>query len=245
MKKALLTLLALLMVLTQAGASAYQMTEAELRAIWAESCQRMNTTFDVGVCTLEDPSAQEMEMISSLPMAGDMPYDEALSYAKDLLNHRFEVPEETLDAMGVYPRLLDYLTTDMESEWDFLFSPLQNADVLADHPVDATGEYHVQFGARTGNPVTVQWLSTRLTDKELAFIAESAALAASGMEDEAFSTYYSPAIIHHFVQPWGVCVAFIYARTVDTPGGDNHVYQVQVDYTTGEVVKLEYTDGVG
>lgn len=78
---------------------------------------------------------------------------------------------------------------------------------------------------------------------ELCRIADEAALKASGMTAEDFAAYYQPAYIHHL---WDdLCKALVYAKTVDQPEGDNHVYQITLNYKTGEVVSVDFTEGVG
>jgi len=73
--------------------------------------------------------------------------------------------------------------------------------------------------------------------------ARRAALIASGMEEAAFDAYYDEPFVH--VVSGGVYYILIYTKTVDAEGGDNHVYQVQVNGETGDVTRIEYTDGVG
>ena len=79
--------------------------------------------------------------------------------------------------------------------------------------------------------------------KELCRIADEAALKASEMTAEDFAAYYQPAFVHH---TWDdLCKALVYAITVDQPEGDNHVYQITLNYKTGEVVSIDFTEGVG
>ena len=148
----------------------YIMTEEEMTAIWQESFERMHTTGEMSLRTLEDLPAFEAEytaatglerkedlVFESLPMQGDMPYDEALGYARKLIIDKFGTPEEELDAMGVYPRLIDHIYTDRESEWEFYFTPRRDTDIHLDHDYESPGEYRVVFGARTGTVDYVNW----------------------------------------------------------------------------------------
>ena len=73
--------------------------------------------------------------------------------------------------------------------------------------------------------------------------ARRAAIIASGMTEAEFDAYYNAPFVH--TASGGVYYIFIYTKTVDTEGGDNHVYQVQVNGETGDVTSIEYTDGVG
>ena len=171
MKKTTAMLLCLLLAGLCSGAlGEYIMTEEEMRAIWQESFDRMNTTGALDIRTLEDLPAFEQEysartgrerkedlVFESLPMEGDMPYDEALAYARRLILTKFGTPESELDEMGVYPRLVDYIYMDHESDWEFYFTPRRNTDVHLDHAYDAPGEYRVTFGAQTGTVAYVNW----------------------------------------------------------------------------------------
>lgn len=166
-------LFSLLLTLAVTGAAAqpsYLMTKEEMTAIWQESFDRMQTTGALNLKTLDDLPAFEAEytantgrerkddlVFSSLPMEGDMPYDEALAYAKKLILDKFGTPEEELDAMGVYPRLIDHIYRDHESEWEFYFTPRTHTDIELDHDYEGQGEYRVTFGAQTGTVEYVNW----------------------------------------------------------------------------------------
>ena len=111
MKNTTAMLLCLLLAGLCSGAlGEYIMTEEEMRAIWQESFDRMNTTGALDIRTLEDLPAFEQEysartgrerkedlVFESLPMEGDMPYDEALAYARRLILTKFGTPESALD----------------------------------------------------------------------------------------------------------------------------------------------------
>lgn len=264
MKKTLLCLAAALVMITSAAAQeiqpAYLMTKEDMHAIWQQSFDRMNTTMgDATLMTLDELPAWEAAytartgiarkddlVISSLPMEGDKPYEEALALAKGMLMQKFGVAEETLDALGVYPRLLDHVYGKQESEWEFYFTPLRDTDIMLDHALPAGGEYLAVFGARSGRTITCGWYNADQPPEErLADIAQEAALEASGMEKEAFLAYFEEACVHHYNQQTSTCLAFVYARTADQPDGDNRVYQVTLNYQTGEVLRIEYTNGVG
>ena len=96
-------------------------------------------------------------IVSTTPGANDMPYDEALAYAKKLLMDKYGTPEEELDAMGVYPRLMDYVYMEDESEWEFFFTPMKDVDIDEDHDYPAPGEYRVNFQARSGEVLLCLW----------------------------------------------------------------------------------------
>jgi len=261
MKKTMLTIAAavLLMGSAQAAEPAYLMTKDDMMAIYQQSFDRMNTTMEVNLMTLDELPAWEKEytwmtgrerkddlLISSLPMEGDMNYEDALWMAKNALMQRTGVTEAELDAMGVYPQLIDYVYMENESEWEFYFTPLQNANVLRDHDIPAEGEYRVVIGAQSGQVISFHWyFSGNLPNGKLVNLAKKAALAHSGMDQEAFETKFADGYVHHYNRDTGTCLVLIYTHTADQPDGDNHVYQATVNYRTGEVVKLEYTNGVG
>lgn len=169
MKKCLILLLALVLFVLPAQAE-YLMTEEEMISIWQESFDKMNTTGALNIRTLEDLSDFEKEytaatgrerkedlVFESLPMQGDMPYHEALAYARKLICDKFGTPKDELDAMGVYPRLVDYMYMDRESDWEFYFTPRRDTDIHLDHSYDAPGEYRVVFGAQSGTVEYVNW----------------------------------------------------------------------------------------
>lgn len=259
MKKILLSVSAGLLLLAGTGAlagePAYLMTKDDMMAIYQQSFDRMNTTMDVDLITLDEVPELEKQyfrkrkedlIISSLPMEGDKPYEDALWLAKNALMQHAGATEAELDAMGVYPQLMDYVYMDSESEWEFYFTPLRDTDVMLDHDIPAEGEYRVVIGAQSGHVLSWHWYhNDKLTSTKLARLAEEAALAHSGMDQEAFEAKFADGYVHHYNRSTTTCLALIYTHTVDQPGGDNHVYQVTLDYQTGEIVKLEYTEGVG
>jgi len=261
MKKTFITLVAavLLMGGAQAAEPAYLMTKDDMMAIYQQSFDRRNTTMEVNLMTLDELPAWEKEytwmtgrerkddlLISSLPMEGDKSYEDALRLAKSVLIQRTGATEAELDAMGVYPQLMDYVYMENESEWEFYFTPLQNANVLRDHDIPAEGEYRVVIGAQSGHVLSWHWYhNDKLTSTKLARLAEEAALAHSGMDQEAFEAKFADGTVHHYNRDTETCLVLIYTRTADQPDGDNHVYQATVNYRTGEIVKLEYTEGVG
>ena len=150
--------------------SACAMTEADMLAIYQESFDKMGTTANVNIMTAEELEAFEEEytrntgferkddlIVSTLPSPEDMPYEEALAYARKLVLETFGTPESELDAMGVYPRLMDYVYMQNESEWEFFFTPLRDTDIELDHFYPAPGEYRVHFGAQTGTVQLCNW----------------------------------------------------------------------------------------
>lgn len=169
MKRTLL-LTALLCLLCGLAGAEYIMTEEEMLAVYQASFDKMNTTCELDIRTLADLPAFEEEyrahtgrerkedlLFNSLPMEGDMPYEEALAYARKLILDTFGTPEEELDAMGVYPTLTDYVYMDNESEWHFYFTPRRDTDIMLDHTYDGEGEYRVNFGAQTGKVDYCNW----------------------------------------------------------------------------------------
>lgn len=163
-------ILALMVLSVWAAQAEYIMTEEEMMAIYQESFDRMNTTGHYAVMTLEDLPAWEAEytrntgrerkddlIMESLPMEGDMPYEEAKAYAKQLIMDKFGTPEAELDAMGVYPRLMDYVYMENESDWEFYFTPRRDTDIDLDHRYDGEGEYRVTFGAQSGRVEYCNW----------------------------------------------------------------------------------------
>jgi len=261
MKKTFITLVAavLLMGGAQAAEPAYLMTKDDMMAIYQQSFDRMNTTMEVNLMTLDELPEWEKAytqntgyerkedlIISSLPMEGDKSYEDALRLAKSVLIQRTGATEAELDAMGVYPQLTDYVYMDNESEWEFYFTPRRNTDIMLDHDIPAEGEYRVAIGAQSGHVLSWHWYhNDKLTNSKLARLAKEAALAHSGMDQEAFVAKFADGYVHHYNRDTGTCLVLIYTHTADQPDGDNHVYQATVNYRTGEIVKLEYTNGVG
>ncbi len=146
------------------------MTEEEMLAIYQESFDKMDTTGAVGIDLVEDLAAFEKEykertgldrkedmVLVTLPGPYDMPYDEALAYARQLIMDTFGTPESELDAMGVYPRFIDYVYMPNESEWEFYITPLTHANIDEGHTYDAPGEYRVHFGARSRQVELCNW----------------------------------------------------------------------------------------
>lgn len=261
MKKTLLSVTTAVLLLgsAQAAEPAYLMTKDDMLAIYQQSFDRMNTTMDVNLMTLDELPAWEKEytkntgyerkedlIISSLPMEGDKSYEDALWLAKSALIQRTGATEAELDAMGVYPQLMDYVYMDNESEWEFYFTPRRDTDILLDHDIPAEGEYRVVIGANSGRTLSFHWYHTdKLTNSKLVRLVTEAAMAHAGMDQEAFESKFADGYVHHYNRDTTTCLVLIYTHTADQPDGDSHVYQGIVNYQTGEVVKLEYTDGVG
>ena len=82
-----------------------------------------------------------------------MPYDEAFSYACELIAAKYGVARKTLEAMGVYPTFYEYPYMDEETEWDFYITPRRDCDIQLDHEYPAEGEYRVVFKAKTGDVI--------------------------------------------------------------------------------------------
>ena len=259
MAKKLLCLAAALVMITgaaaQAAEPAYIMTREDMLAIYQQSFDRMNTTMEVEIITLDEVPELEKQyfrkrkddlLISSLPMEGDKTYEDALWLARNALMQRTGVSEAELDAMGVYPRLIDYVYMPNESEWEFLFTPLRNADILQDHELPDGGVYRVVIGAQSGHTLDWHWNSREnVPSGRLIQLAQEAAMAHSGMDQEAFETKFADGTVHHYNRDTETCLVLIYTHTADQPDGDNHVYQVILNYRTGDIISLEYTEGVG
>ena len=229
--------------------SNFLMTREEMKAVWQESCARMNTQFEMEITMPEELSPYFRHgndlIITSLPMEGDLPLEKALERAKTVLRDKFDIPSDELDAMGVYPRLQDYVYLEDESEWEFYFTPVRDTDVTVWHPLPDGGEYLAVIGARTGNVIKAVWYREGLAEQILEEKAWEAALMASEMSPQEFAETFAPAYVHHYDRQAGTCLAFVYHQTADQTGGDNHVYQVVLDCRTGDVVEMEYTNGVG
>ena len=261
MKKKWLTVAAAVLLLgsAQAAAPAYIMTREEMMAIYQQSFDRMNTTMEVNLMTLDELPAWEKEytrntgnerkedlIIASLPMEGDKSYEDALWLARNALVQRTGATEAELDAMGVYPQLTDYVYMENESEWEFYFTPRRDTDIMLDHEIPAEGEYRVVIGAQSGHVLSFHWYNKdNLSNGRLVNLAKEAAMAHCGMAQEAFDSKFADGYVHHYNRDTATCLVLIYTRTADQPDGDNHVYQATVNYCTGEIVKLEYTEGVG
>ncbi len=156
------------MSLATAQESDYRMTKDEMIAVWRASSEKMNTQaqWEDGLADLEAYEArikaeggeikQDM-VISSLPKKDDMPYEEALEFAYAQIIECFGTPCEELEAMGVYPRLLESPYTDEESEWEFYITPRRDCEIALDHDYEAPGEYLVEFGAQSGEVDLCIW----------------------------------------------------------------------------------------
>lgn len=77
-----------------------------------------------------------------------------------------------------------------------------------------------------------------------AAIGRQAALEDTGMTEAEFTAYYRDPDVWLYPD-MDSYLLYIYPRTVDTFDGDNRVCQICVDPETGEVLSLEWTDGVG
>lgn len=77
-----------------------------------------------------------------------------------------------------------------------------------------------------------------------AAIGRQAALEDTGMTEAEFTAYYRDPDVWLYPD-MDSYLLYIYPRTVDTFDGDNRVFQICVDPETGEVLSLEWTDGVG
>jgi beta-lactamase regulating signal transducer with metallopeptidase domain len=162
------------------GWNAEPMTAEEMVALWQDSFEKMGTTsslyytpdslvdqadLDAWLREFEKTYKEQTGLdrkddliVASTPGADDMPYDEALAHAKKMIMDKYGTPEEELDAMGVYPRLMDYAYQEDESEWEFYFTPICDIDIdmdRSDYP--GPGEYRAHFTARSGEEVLCLW----------------------------------------------------------------------------------------
>ena len=71
-----------------------------------------------------------------------------------------------------------------------------------------------------------------------------AALEDTGMTEAEFTAYYRDPDVWQYDDADSYTL-YIFARTADMFDGDNCVCQIRVDPETGEVLSLEWTDGVG
>ena len=77
-----------------------------------------------------------------------------------------------------------------------------------------------------------------------AAIGRQAAVEDTGMTEAEFTAYYRDPDVWLYPD-MDSYLLYIYPRTVDTFDGDNRVCQICVDPDTGEVLNLEWTDGLG
>lgn len=146
------------------------MTVEEMEAVYRESFERMGTSSNINIQTAEDIPAFEAEytertgfarkddlVICTVPGAHDIPYGEALKYAKRLIMDKYGTPESKLDAMGVYPVFYDYVYMEDESEWSFYITPRTNVNIDLDHTYDGQGEYRVEFKSPSGEVTLCNW----------------------------------------------------------------------------------------
>lgn len=77
-----------------------------------------------------------------------------------------------------------------------------------------------------------------------AAIGRQAALEDTGMTEAEFTAYYRDPDVWQYDDADSYTL-YIFARTADMFDGDNCVCQIRVDPETGEVLSLEWTDGVG
>lgn len=77
-----------------------------------------------------------------------------------------------------------------------------------------------------------------------AAIGRQAALEDTGMTEAEFTAYYRDPDVWQYDDADSYTL-YIFARTADMFDGDNCVCQIRVDPDTGEVLNLEWTDGLG
>lgn len=161
---------------TQEGLLTEPMTVEELIQVNEDSFAKMRTTsesiYDVvdNLGIPENLEAYEREytertgyarkddlVYSGVPGVGDLSYEAALAYARALIIEKYGTPVEELDAMGVYVRFIVYAYMDNESEWEFFFSPMRDADIDEGHTYDAPGEYRVSFTSPSKEVTLCNW----------------------------------------------------------------------------------------
>lgn len=154
------------------------MTEDEMRAVFAQSMQKMGTqaywysdadTFEAYTARIEREGGEVREdiVLSTLPGEDDMPYDEALEFAYTLIEEQFGTPRSELEQMGVYPWFYSYPYLTMEPEWEFYITPRRNCDIQMDHDYPDAGEYRVSFTARTQQTLLCLWYLKEEPEGEL------------------------------------------------------------------------------
>ena len=144
------------------------MTLAEMNAVYAESTEKMNTVahyrYDADFLKAYEADVQargetvkEDMVICSLPAESELNYDDALSYAYNLIRLTFGTPQDELDQMGVYPTFYRYPYMNENPEWEFYITPRRDCSIEMDHTYPDSGEYRVTFDAVTKDPISCIW----------------------------------------------------------------------------------------
>ena len=100
------------------------------------------------------------------------------------------------------------------------------------------------FFTRERQAAPFEQYGTGIGAMQAAAVARQAAMADTGMTEAEFTAYYRDPDVRLYPD-MDSYLLYIYPRTVDTFDGDNCVCQIRVDPETGEVLSLEWTDGVG
>ena len=164
------------------------MTISEMNAVYAESTEKMNTVahyrydadflkaYEADVLARGESVKEDM-VICGLPAEGELNYDDALSYACDLIRSTFGTPQEELDQMGVYPTFYRYPYMDQNPEWEFYITPRRDCNIEMDHTYPDSGEYRVTFDAVTKEAISCIWYLEADRDPEIPRWNESYRLA--------------------------------------------------------------------
>ena len=164
------------------------MTISEMNAVYAESTEKMNTVahyrydadflkaYEADVQARGETVKQDM-VICGLPAEGELNYDDALSYACDLIRFTFGTPQDELDQMGVYPTFYRYPYMDQNPEWEFYITPRRDCNIGIDHTYPDSGEYRVTFDAVTEAPISCIWYLEEGRDPDIPRWNESFRLA--------------------------------------------------------------------
>ena len=100
------------------------------------------------------------------------------------------------------------------------------------------------FFTRERQAAPFEQYGTGIGAMQAAAVARQAAMADTGMTEAEFTAYYRDPDVWLYPD-MDSYLLYIYPRTVDTFDGDNRVCQICVDPDTGEVLNLEWTDGLG
>lgn len=100
------------------------------------------------------------------------------------------------------------------------------------------------FFTRERQAAPFEQYGTGIGAMQAAAVARQAAIADTGMTEAEFTAYYRDPDVWLYPD-MDSYLLYIYPRTVDTFDGDNRVCQICVDPDTGEVLNLEWTDGLG
>ncbi len=173
MKKKITLGLVLAVMLLLLSATALALTHLEeLKAIWEDSYERMNTYGGFYAVPMEEFDLKGFEedytadtglerkedlVINTVPQEGDLPYEEAYLIAISAITEKFGTPVSEIEAMGVYPEFFKSVYNDDVSEWEFYFSPRTNVNIEEDNTYPPPGEYRVYIHSPSGEVTYCGW----------------------------------------------------------------------------------------